>query len=92
MLNKDIVDKLNNAWEWADTVGIDILNEERKEAADTITNLRNALHRIGYDYVELSYEKVQWQYHEHMKIAKKAYQESFPKQQPAEKKPLDNNF
>ena len=91
-MEKDIVDKLNNAWEWADTLGIDILNEERKQAANTITNLRNALHSIGFDYVELSHDKVQWLYHEHMKIAKKAYQDSFPPEEKTEPKPLDNNF
>ena len=42
-----------------------------------IERLRSALRRIGYDYVELSYEKVQWLYLEHIKIAKEAYQESF---------------
>jgi hypothetical protein len=31
-------------------------------------------------------------YLDHIAIARKAYQESFPEQQPAEKKPLDNNF
>ena len=47
------------------------------DAADEIERLREALRRIGYDYVELSYEKVQWLYLEHIKIAKEAYQESF---------------
>ena len=51
--------------------------EEATEAADEIERLREALRRIGYDYVELSYEKVQWLYLEHIKIAKEAYQESF---------------
>ena len=47
------------------------------DAADEIERLRSALRRIGYDYVELSYDKVQWLYLEHIKIAKEAYQESF---------------
>ena len=51
--------------------------EEATEAANEIERLREALRRIGYDYVELSYEKVQWLYLEHIKIAKEAYQESF---------------
>jgi len=90
----DIVEKLKQEWEWCDSVGIDILNacEERKHAAETKEKLRAALHKIGYDYVELSHEKVHLLYLEHISIARKAYQESFPEQQPAEKKPLDNNF
>ena len=51
--------------------------EEATEAANEIERLRSALRRIGYDYVELSYEKVQWLYLEHIKIAKEAYQKSF---------------
>ena len=49
-----------------------------EEAIEVIQNLRSALREIGYDYVELSYDKVQWLYHEHMKIAKKAYLDSYP--------------
>lgn len=96
-MNKDIVDKL---LEHVARMGTRDPNDytafmsvaEVKEAADTITNLRNALHRIGFDYVELSHDKVQWQYHEHMKIAKKAYQDSFPPEEKTEPKPLDDNF
>ena len=88
----DIVEKLKQEWEWCDSVGIDILNEERKHAAETIEKLRAALHKIGYDYVELSHEKVHLLYLEHISIARKAYQESFPEQQPTKKKPLDDNF
>lgn len=61
------------------------------ESRETIKSLRAALRQIGYDYVELSYDKVQWLYHEHMKIAKKAYLDSYPEQQ-VERKPLDDNF
>ena len=88
----DIVEKLKQEWEWCDFVGIDILNEERKHAAETIEKLRAALHEIGYDYVELSHEKVHLLYLEHISIARKAYQESFPEQQPTKKKQLDDNF
>ena len=62
------------------------------ESKETIEKLRAALHKIGYDYVELSHEKVHLLYLEHISIARKAYQESFPEQQPTKKKPLDNNF
>lgn len=66
--------------------------EDVAEAIKTIEKLRAALRQIGYDYVELSYDKIEYFYREHMMIARKAYQESFPEQEPIEKKPLDNNF
>ena len=62
------------------------------ESRETIKKLRYALHKIGYDYVELSNEKVQMLYLEHIAIARKAYQESFPEQPVSENKPLDDNF
>lgn len=63
------------------------------DAANTIKELRNALHTIGYDYVELSHEKVNWLYLEHIQIAKKAYIKSFPEQDDIPKpKKLDDNF
>ena len=86
-MKKDILEKLNNY-----VAGNSPEYTMIVEAANTITNLRNALHSIGYDYVELSHDKVQWLYHEHMKIAKKAYQDSFPPEEKTEPKPLDNNF
>ena len=71
----DIVERLREGVHDLDfhTVGIDLMDE----AANEIERLREALKSIGYDYVELSYEKVQWLYLEHIKIAKEAYQESF---------------
>ena len=69
----DIVEKLRNEHKETETrCRIMCL-----DAADEIERLRSALRRIGYDYVELSYDKVQWLYLEHIKIAKEAYQESF---------------
>lgn len=62
------------------------------ESKETIQNLRAALHKIGYDYVEFSHEKVQMLYLEHMGIARKAYQESFPKQETKEKTELNDDF
>jgi hypothetical protein len=62
------------------------------ESRETIKKLRYALHLIGYDYIELSHEKVQMLYLEHIAIARKAYQESFPEQPVSENKPLDDNF
>lgn len=62
------------------------------ESKETIQNLRAALHKIGYDYVELSHEKVQILYIEHIGIARKAYQESFPKQETKEKTELNDDF
>ena len=61
------------------------------ESRETIKSLRAALRQIGYDYVELSHEKVQMLYLEHIAIARKAYQDSYSKQQ-VERKPLDDNF
>lgn len=67
-----------------------------QNAIKTILKLRLALHVIGYDYVELSHEKVEYIYVEHMKIAKKAYQDSFPPsaygKENTEPKPLDDKF
>lgn len=91
----DIVENLKQKWEWCDFVGIDTLNEERKQAAEIIESLRAALHSIGYDYVELSHDKVQWLYLEHMKIAKEAYINSFPPEpenKPDDIRPFDDNF
>ena len=62
-----------------------------EEAIEVIQNLRSALREIGYDYVELSYEKVQMLYLEHIARARKAYQDSYPEQQ-VERKPPDDNF
>ena len=61
------------------------------ESRETIKSLRAALRQIGYDYVELSHEKVQMLYLEHIAIARKAYQDSYPEQQ-VERKPLDDKF
>ena len=87
-MEKDIIEKLKEDSEYNNSSLQSLLDE----AADIITNLRNALHSIGFDYVELSHDKVQWLYHEHMKIAKKAYQDSFPPEEKTEPKPLDDNF
>jgi hypothetical protein len=61
-------------------------------AIDTIKQLRAALYLIGHDYVELSYDKVQHLYLEHMKIARDAYRSSFPVQPEKQLQPLDDNF
>ena len=62
------------------------------ESKETIQKLRDALREIGFDYVELSYDKINYLYLEHMVIARNAYQNSFPEQQHTEHKPLDDNF
>ena len=89
-MKTDIVDVLKNM-NVKDDFGF-IRNDVRDQAVETIEKLRAALRKIGYDYVELSYDKIEYFYREHMMIARKAYQESFPEQEPIEKKPLDNNF
>lgn len=87
----DIIELLKNM-NVKDDGGFD-RNDVKNQAIETIQNLRQALHTIGYDYVELSHDKVQWLYHDHMKIAKKAYQDSFPSEpEKTEPKPFDNNF
>ena len=91
-MNKDIIEKLTEIRPYNYNVTDDECQNIAEEAIEVITNLRNALHSIGFDYVELSHDKVQWLYHEHMKIAKKAYQDSFPPEEKTEPKPLDNNF
>ena len=62
------------------------------ESKETIEKLRAALRKIGYDYVEFSNEKVQMLYLEHIGIARNAYQDSFPEQQPVDYKTVDDNF
>jgi acetylornithine deacetylase/succinyl-diaminopimelate desuccinylase-like protein len=62
------------------------------ESKETIQKLRAALREIGFDYVELSYDKIKYLYLEHMVIARNAYQKSFPEQPPVKNKPLDDNF
>lgn len=62
------------------------------ESKETIEKLRAALRQIGYDYVEFSNEKVQMLYLEHIGIARNAYQDSFPEQQPVDYKTVDDNF
>lgn len=49
------------------------------DAADEIEHLREALKSIGYDYVELSHEKVQFEYLKHINIARAAYDKSSPR-------------
>ena len=66
---------------------------ELEYAQEEIERLRSALKKIGFDYVELSHEKVQYLYLEHMKIAREAYQQSLPPDtdKPSDS-PLDDNF
>lgn len=89
----DIVDRLHAYAEVSDMLGAYTEAKCAYDAIKVIEDLRNALRSIGYDYVELSYDKVQYLYHEHIMIAKKAYVKSFP---PAyDVKPptkLDDNF
>lgn len=86
----DIIDKLNRVG-WSNSIGYSI--DVSKEAVAEIERLRAALRRIGFDYVELSYEKVQYLYLEHMQIARDAYGKSFPLEtdKPSDS-PLDDNF
>lgn len=65
------------------------------DAIKTIVHLREALRRIGYDYVELSWDKVNNEYLKHIHNARKAYHASFPQESDFEPKPtkeLDDDF
>jgi hypothetical protein len=87
----DIIDRLRAYAEVSEITGTYTEANCAYDAIEVIQNLRSALREIGYDYVELSYEKVQMLYIEHISIARKAYQDSYSKQQ-VERKPLDDNF
>jgi len=75
----DIVDILEKSTHdgWDENAKTTISSSVLVEAKNEIERLREALRKIGFDYVELSHDKVQWLYLEHIKIARKAYQESF---------------
>lgn len=88
----DIVDRLKAYAEINNDLGLYTEANCAYDAIETIQKLRIALHLIGYDYVELSYEKIKWLYIEHIKIAKEAYQKSFPEEKNIQSKPLDDNF
>ena len=63
------------------------------DAADEIERLRSALKSIGYDYVELSHEKVQLEYLKHINIARAAYDKSSPRKSAIfDLKKLNNDF
>ena len=47
------------------------------DAIAEIERLRQALHIIANDYVELSHDKVRWQRDDHIKTARKALEESY---------------
>ena len=89
----DIVDRLQAYAVANDACGLYIEANCVYDAIEEIKRLRAALRRIGFDYVELSYEKVQYLYLEHMQIARDAYGKSFPlhTDKPSDS-PLDDNF
>ena len=90
----DIVDRLKAYAECNDASGLYTEANCAYDAIETIEKLRAALYQIGFDYVELSHDKVQWFYLDHMKIAKRAYQSSFPEvldTKPSDS-PIDNDF
>ena len=72
----DIVERLNRIDiddQGASLSTLDLVGE----AADEIERLRQALRYIGYDYIELSHEKIHWQRDEHIKSARKALEDSY---------------
>lgn len=88
----DIVDMLKEIRPFNYSKTDEELQTIAEKAAETIEKLRAALRKIGYDYVEFSNEKVQMLYLEHIGIARNAYQDSFPEQQPVDYKTVDDNF
>lgn len=88
----DIVEKLKQIKPYNYSMTDDEAQVISEEAIETIQKLRAALCKIGYDYIELSYEKVPMLYLEHIVIARKAYLESFPEQQTKEKPELNDDF
>ena len=74
----DIIKKLEEIRPFNYNLTDDEAQAIAEEAIEVIQNLRSALREIGYDYVELSYEKVQMLYLEHIARARKAYQDSYP--------------
>ena len=55
--------------------------------------LHEALRRIAYDYMELSWEKAQYQRNDHVLIAREALERCYPTTEPKpSKKLLDNDF
>lgn len=88
----DIVDRLTAYGEANDLLGLYTEANAAYDAIDIIKRLRAALHRIGFDYVEMSYDKMHYQYHEHMAIARTAYQDSMLDGEPIELKPLSDDF
>ena len=89
----DIVDRLRAYAEASDMLGAYTEANCAYDAIKVIEDMRSALRAIGYDYVELSYDKVQYLYHEHIMIAKKAYGKSFPPiGEVKSPKDIDDNF
>jgi len=74
----DIIDRLKGYAEVSEITGAYTEANCAYDAIEVIQNLRSALREIGCDYVELSYEKVQMLYLEHIARARKAYQDSYP--------------
>lgn len=74
----DIVDRLQAYAEASEALGTYTEANCAYDAIRTINHLREALRKIGHDYVEFSHDKVQHLYLEHIAIARKAYLDSFP--------------
>lgn len=88
----DIIEKLKQIKPYNYSMTDDETQVIAEEAAETIQKLRAALREIGYDYIELSYEKVHMLYLEHIEIARKAYIESFPEQEVKTKPDMNDDF
>lgn len=88
----DIVERLKSDSAVLISCGRDF-SDTLLDAANIIEDLRSALRSIGYDYVELSHEKVNWLYLDHMKTARAALIKSYPDSQEENQTPnLNDNF
>lgn len=92
VVQPDITDRLKAYAEVSEIQGAYTEAWCMEDAIEIINDLREALRKIGSDYVELSYDKVQHQYLEHMMIARKALISSYPENKQSEKKPLNDDF
>jgi len=78
VVQPDIVDRLKAYADVSEITGAYTEANCAQDAIKIINDLRAALRKIGYDYVEFSHEKVNDLYLEHIMTARKALLSSYP--------------